>query len=48
MARLDKVSHPHPTIERIAATHDPPPVPDSESQIALAKNPGSRISCPVL
>jgi hypothetical protein len=48
MARLDKVSHPHPKIERIAVTHDPPPGPESESQIAPAKNPKSQISGPML
>jgi hypothetical protein len=48
MARLDKGRDPHPKIERIAMTHDPPPVPASESQIAPAQNPGSRISSPVL
>jgi hypothetical protein len=48
MARLDKVGNSHPKIERIAVTHDPPPVPESESQIAPAKNPGSRISSPAL
>jgi hypothetical protein len=39
MARLDKVGHPHPKIERIAVTHDPPPVPDSESRITPAQKP---------
>jgi hypothetical protein len=37
MARLDKGGHPHPKIERIAVTHDPPPVPDSESRITPAQ-----------
>jgi hypothetical protein len=48
MARLDKVGHPHPKIERIAMTHDPPPIPASESQLALAQKPKSLVSSPVL
>src|SRR5687767_14108982 len=40
MARLDKVGDAHPKIEGIAVTHDPPPVPESESQIAPSQNPG--------
>src|SRR4051794_36115921 len=35
MPCLDKVGDAHPKIERIAMTHDPPPVPGSESQIPL-------------
>jgi hypothetical protein len=48
MARLDKGSDPHPKIERIAVTYNPPPVQESESQIAPAQTPRSQISSPVL
>jgi len=48
MARLDKVGDPHPKIEGIAVTHDPPPVRGSESQLRLAQKPRSPISRPML
>src|SRR5215210_8746056 len=48
MARPNIVCHPHPKIDRIAVTHDPPPVPGSESQIAPAQKARSLISGPML
>jgi hypothetical protein len=48
MASLDKVCDPHPKIERIAVTHNPPPVQESESQLQLVQKPKSPISRPML
>jgi hypothetical protein len=39
---------PHPEIERIAVTHDPPPVPGGELQLQPAQKPRSLISSPML
>jgi hypothetical protein len=43
MTGLDKVGDAHPQIQGIAMTHDPPPVPQSESQLHLAQKPGVEI-----
>jgi hypothetical protein len=48
MTGLDKVGDAHPQIQGIAMTHDPPPVPGSESQLGLAQKPRSLISSPAL
>ena len=48
MAGLDKSRDPHPKIEGIAVTHDPPPVQESESQPRLVQKPRSPIASPML
>jgi hypothetical protein len=48
MPCLDKVGDAHPKIERIAMTHDPPPVPGGESQLGLAQKPRNPFFSPML